>query len=79
MFFVGSKVLTALISPIVPMEIMSSMPAVGVSNFFGNVHDQPQIMCDEQVPCLRLPPGQRIQGGALLLRRQGAAAGCRPR
>ena len=33
MFFVGSNVLTALISPIVPMEIMSSMPAVGVSNF----------------------------------------------
>ena len=33
MFFVGSNVLTALISPIVPMEIMSSMPALGVSNF----------------------------------------------
>jgi len=33
MFLVGSKVFTALISPMVPMEIMSSMPADGVSNF----------------------------------------------
>ena len=33
MFLVGSKVLTAFISPIVPIEIISSMPAVGVSNF----------------------------------------------
>ena len=35
-------------------------------------------MCDEQVPCLRLPPGQRIQGGALLLRWQGRRQGVGP-
>ena len=33
MFLSGSKVFTALISPMVPMEIMSSMPAVELSNF----------------------------------------------
>ena len=32
-FFDGSNVLTALISPIVPIEIRSSIDAVGVSNF----------------------------------------------
>ena len=35
-------------------------------------------MCDEQVPCLRLPPSQRIQSGALLLRRQGRRQGVGP-
>ena len=33
MFFSGEKVLTALISPMVPMEIKSSVPALGDSNF----------------------------------------------
>ena len=33
-FFAGSKVLMALMSPMVPMEIRSSTPTLVLSNFF---------------------------------------------
>ena len=46
-FFPGSKVLTALIRPMVPIEARSSKPIPVFFKFPGNINHQPQIAFDE--------------------------------
>ncbi len=66
MFFVGSKVLTALISQsCLSRSYPQCQPTV--SQTFGNVHDKPQIMCNEQIPRLGPARCQCGQGGAFLI------------
>ena len=51
MFFSGEKVLTALMRPMVPMEIRSSMLMPVDFKLFGDVDHQPQVVLDQQLPC----------------------------
>ena len=67
----------AFISPMVPMEMRSSMPAAVFSNLLGDVHDQPQVVLDERLP--RFLVGlDALDERRLVLPREGRGQGLRP-